>query len=302
VGTLLPARGSRNGGRFIAWLPVVVLPTAAIWLSIGWPAWGRMWLMAVAIYAGFKWLTFATSQAARGATWGKTLGYLLLWTGMDAEAFFGNRADENPPRWSEWAWSIAQLSIGFLLLVGCAPALVDPHPLLAGWLALTGVVSILHFGVSHWLSLIWRSLGVSARHIMDKPVLAKSASDFWGQRWNLAFRDLMYRFVLRPLVPSVGVAWATALVFLVSGLIHDAVISFTAGGGWGLPTLYFVIQAGAVYLERSSLGRRLGLGRGFVGWLFAFAVIAGPAGLLFHRPFIEHVVVPMVRVIQGSAL
>jgi hypothetical protein len=302
MGTLIQARGTRANWRIVAWTPLAVLPIAAVWISTNWPAWGQLWLMAVAIYAGFKWLTFATSKSARTASWPKSLGYLFLWTGMDAEAFFGSRAPENPLRWSEWAWSIAQLSIGFLLFVGIAPHLVDSHPIVAGWVVMTGIVSILHFGVSHLLSLIWRSFGINARHIMDKPMLARSVSDFWGRRWNLAFRDLMHRFVLRPLAPMIGVAWATVAVFVVSGLIHDAVISLTANGGWGLPTLYFMLQAGAVFVERSSLGQRIGLGHGFVGWLFAFAVIALPAGLLFHAPFIEHVVDPMVRAIPGSGL
>ena len=67
--------------------------------------------------------------------------------------------------------------------------------------------------------------------------------------------------------------------------------------GWGLPTLYFLIQAAASFVERSRFGKRLGLGRGLIGWLFAVAVVVGPAGLLFHGPFIANVVVPMVKTI-----
>jgi alginate O-acetyltransferase complex protein AlgI len=261
-----------------------------------------MWLMAVAIYAGFKWLTFAISKTARTANWGKSLGYLFSWTGMDAEQFFANTAPIEPPRWSEWVWSLAQLMIGFWLLIGDAPQLIDSHPLLAGWVAMTGIVSILHFGVSHLLSLVWRSFGVNAQHIMHKPLLARSVSEFWGKRWNLAFRDVMHGFVFRPLAPMVGLKWATAATFFASGVIHDCVISFTGRGGWGWPTLYFLIQPAAMFIERSRFGRRIGLGRGLIGWLFALAVVVGPAGLLFHGPFIEHVVVPMVRAMQDSGL
>jgi hypothetical protein len=165
---------------------------------------------------------------------------------------------------------------------------------------LTGVVSILHFGLSHWLSILWRLGGVNAKHIMDKPVLATSLADFWGRRWNLAFRDLMHQFVLRPLAPRVGTRWAMVAVFLVSGLIHDAVISVAARGGYGLPTLYFLIQAAGLSLERSQMGKRLGLGRGLSGRLFGLAVVLVPAGLLFHPPFIVRVVVPMLAAIQEA--
>src|SRR3954470_21357262 len=92
MGTVLPARGSRGGGVFVAWAPVVLLPLLAAFLSARWPAWQQMWLLAVSIYAGFKWLTFATSSAARRASLGLSVGYLFLWTGMDAEAFFSDHS------------------------------------------------------------------------------------------------------------------------------------------------------------------------------------------------------------------
>jgi len=283
-----------------AWLPLAILPAAAGILTAGLPAWVQMWALAISIYGSFKWLTFAASAAAGKATVGQATGYLLLWTGMDAEAFFGKRANM-APRWSEWVWAVAQTAIGFWILLGLAPLVVRSHPLVTGWLTMAGVVSILHFGLSQLLSLAWRTAGINARHIMHKPLLARSLSDFWGRRWNLAFRDLAHRFVFQPLAPRIGGGWATMAVFLVSGVIHDVVISLTARGGWGLPTLYFLIQGAAVLLERSRVGKRAGLGRGFVGWLFAAVVVLTPAGLLFHPPFITHVVVPMLYVLVGAA-
>ncbi len=298
MATMIRLRGSKAGQQVLAWLPLFLLPTIAILISSAWPAWGRMWALAFAIYAGFKWLTFATSPAASQATWDRQLGYLFLWVGMDAEQFFAARPDIARPRATELLWAVGQLATGAWLLVGLAPRLVESSPYWAGWVAMTGIVSVLHFGVAHFLSLAWRSVGVNARPIMEKPVFARSLADFWGRRWNLAFRDLMHRFVFRPLVPVVGAAWSTVAVFVVSGVIHDAVISYTARGGWGLPTLYFAIQAAAAFVERSTFGKRLGLGRGLLGWLFAVAVVVGPAGLLFHGPFIANVVVPMIQAIQ----
>jgi Membrane bound O-acyl transferase family len=259
-----------------------------------------MWSLAVAIYASLKWLTFATSPAARQTSWLKAAGYLFLWTGMDTDAFFGRHQRVAESRWSEWMWATGQTAAGLGLLLFVAPQLAEAHPMIGGWVAMAGVASTLHFGVSRLLSAAWRTVGVDAVPIMHQPVLAASLADFWGRRWNLAFRDLAYRFVLRPLTPIVGGPWALMAVFLASGLVHDAVISLSAGGGWGLPTAYFLIQGVGTLIERSRLGRRIGLGRGTFGWLYAAAVVVGPVGLLFHPPYVLRVVVPMMDAISRA--
>ena len=86
-------------------------------------------------------------------------------------------------------------------------------------------------------------------------------------------------------------------VFVVSGLVHDLVISLPAGGGYGLPTIYFLIQGVCVMFERSRTGKRIGLRRGIPGWLFCALVVLGPVGLLFHAPFLERVIAPMLEAI-----
>ena len=141
---------------------------------------------------------------------------------------------------------------------------------------------------------IWRRAGIDAPAIIDAPVLASSLSDFCGRRWNFAFRDLAHTFVFKPFVGRLGVAGATIGVFLASGIVHDAVISVPAGAGFGLPTLYFLIQGLGVLFERSQLGRRIGTRKGLTGRLFCIAVVLGPVFLLFHQPFVERVMVPML--------
>ena len=101
-----------------------------------------------------------------------------------------------------------------------------------------GVIFLLHFGTFHLLSLGWRRLGVNAMPLMRNPSRSTSLAEFWGRRWNTAFHELAARFTFRPLRRLVGAGTAASLVFLVSGLIHELVISLPAGGGYGLPTLY----------------------------------------------------------------
>ena len=94
-----------------------------------------------------------------------------------------------------------------------------------------------------------------------------------------------------------GVVGAMLATFLVSGLIHDLVISVPAGGGDGLPTGYFVLQGLGVVGERSGAGRWLGLGEGWRGWVFTVLITAGPAFWLSPPPFVHNVILPMLSVI-----
>ena len=124
--------------------------------------------------------------------------------------------------------------------------------------------------------------------------------DFWSRRWNTAFNTLAHEFAFRPLARRYGAGRATLGVFLISGLVHEAVISLPARGGFGLPTAYFIWQGLGVLVERSRWGRRMGLGRGWRGWLFVVTFVAAPAFWLFHPPFVQHVILPMLQFIGAN--
>jgi hypothetical protein len=281
--------------RILAWWAGIALPAGLALLCAGQPRWVWMWTFAFGIYAGLKWLSFiANAELGRADRW-RSVAYLLLWPGMDAAAFLDPRRRVRAPGSREWISAAVNMACGLGVLIGSVPPVARYSPLAAGWVGLTAICLVLHFGLFKLLSLIWRKMGVEAVAIMHAPFRSASLSEFWGRRWNLAFRDLAHEFVFRPLVGRCGISAATTAVFLVSGLIHDLVISGAAEAGFGRPTLYFLIQAAGLFIERSHFGKHLGLGRGWIGWTFAGIVILGPVGLLFHRPFIEQVVVPMLR-------
>jgi hypothetical protein len=213
---------------------------------------------------------------------------------MDAAAFLSQTDGQRRPARSEWIAAALKTAFGAALLLRAAPAALPGHPLLAGWLAMAGLVFVLHFGTFHLLSLSWRAAGVNAVPLMRNPLRSASLADFWGRRWNAAFHELATRFTFRPLRLRVGPALATLLVFLLSGAIHELVISLPARGGYGLPTGYFVVQGLGLLSERSFYGQRFGLGRGWRGWLFTMLVTAGPVYWLFPPPFVYRVILPML--------
>jgi predicted DCC family thiol-disulfide oxidoreductase YuxK len=283
------------------YLPLLVLPLAALIFRTRLASWVFMWAMAFALYAGCKWLTYrAAVRAARSPGLTRVLGYLVAWPGMNAAEFFTGNSHPAKPRRREWVFAAVKTGFGAILLWGTARLVLPAHPMLAGWIGMTGVVFMLHFGLFHLASLAWRRNGVTATPLMQNPLRAKSLAGFWGRRWNTAFNELAFRFTFRPLCRLTTPAIATVLVFGVSGLVHELVISLPARGGYGLPTIYFLIQGLGILTERSRLGRSFGLERGGRGWIFTMLVTAGPAIWLFHPPFIKNVILPMLTAIGAT--
>jgi hypothetical protein len=272
--------------------PMALLITTAPLL----PSWVFMWLLAATVFAVCKYLTWQR-VAHLEIPWQARTAYFFAWPGMDAEGFLGVPASApcRPPSRRECLFALSKTLLGAALFWGCARHVSGEHPLVRGWIGLAGLVFMLHFGTFHILSCFWRRRGRNAHPLMNWPVLATSVADFWGRRWNTAFRDLTYRFLFEPLSKRWGLYAATLAGFGVSGLIHDLVISFPAGGGYGLPTLYFVLQGFALLGERSRLGRTLGLRGGLIGRSFAWLVVLTPALLLFHPPFVSQVVLPFMQ-------
>lgn len=280
--------------RFLHWLPAIVLPALVFALGATWPRALVAWLLAASVYAGFKWLAFANSRKARTASLGESLSFLFLWPGMDADAFFTPR-EVPQPSVREVAMA-ATLTLAGLLILLTLPSLESHLPVeVRGWLGLIGLALFLLFGVSQLISIAWRIVDVDAQPIMNKPLRATSLANFWGARWNLAFHDIGRIFVWHPLAKRWGALVATIAVFLFSGVVHDLVMSLPLRAGIGWPTLYFGIQGGGVLLERSPFGKRLGLSRGWRGRAYAAVLVLAPLGLLFHQPFLQHVVLPTLK-------
>lgn len=285
--------------RWAAWLPLVSLPPLVALFLNGFPAWIFMWVMALAIYAGGKWLTWWPIRHAPGGASKRTAAaYLLFWVGMDGRPFLNPRAQR--PNRREWVSALLKTLLGASLIWGVVRFTPDDAAPARGWIGMVGMIFLLHFGLFHLLALFWNARGVMVRPLMNNPIAATSLAEFWGRRWNTGFHDLVLANLFRPLVVRTNTAIATLLTFTVSGLIHELVISVPAGAGCGWPTLYFVLQGCGALLERSNAGKRLGLGRGMRGWFFALLIAAIPVGLLFHPPFIHNVILPMLDAIGAT--
>jgi hypothetical protein len=141
------------------------------------------------------------------------------------------------PTSREWAFGAAKFALGVALFLGATRIKSLQAPYLIGWIGMVGIVLMLHFGLFHLLSCAWRHIGVDARPLMDWPLKSTSLSEFWGRRWNTAFRDLLTVFVspadavCRPRGASSADSSSAAL--------SDVVISMPSRGSYGGPTLFF---------------------------------------------------------------
>src|SRR5437868_6586685 len=70
------------------WLPLCLLPIGAMSVRNLFPGWVFMWLLALAIFFGCKWLSWREAKR-RGSDPGiaRSMAYFFAWPGMDATAF-----------------------------------------------------------------------------------------------------------------------------------------------------------------------------------------------------------------------
>jgi hypothetical protein len=290
---------SANAEALFAWLPLLLFFALTLRLRILFSPWVFMWALAFAIFFGLKWATWWRARNSVSHSPWRAAAFLLAWPGTDAKSFLDETRHPRAPRFADWLSAILKTILGAGLLWFVARSCTATRPLLRGWTGMIGLVFLLHFGVFHILALVWQHLGVQAAPIMRAPHRARSLSEFWGKRWNLGFRQLAHDLVFQPLHKYIPAGFASLLVFVVSGLIHDLVISVPARAGYGLPTAYFTLQGLGMVVERSSFGRQIGLGKGFRGFLFFLSIVAAPLFWLFHPPFVLRVIVPFMRAVHS---
>lgn len=288
-----------QGSQWIGWLPLAVLPLAIISCRNRLPAWVFMWALSFAIFFSLKWLTWWRARNRVSHPAWRSVAYLFAWPGMDADAFLDATQHVPSPQRTAWLWATLETAFGAVLMWIVARSLPVGEPLLRGWTGMLGLILLLHFGSFQLIALAWQTFGVNAKPIMSAPLRATSLAEFWGKRWNLGFRQLSYELIFRPLHRILGVEAAGLLVFLVSGLLHDLVISLPARAGYGLPTAYFLLQGTGIAFEHSGFGKRLGLGQGVRGWLYMAVVITAPVYWLFHPWFVERVIIPFMHAIHA---
>src|SRR5438105_5370638 len=139
VSTPGPAGRSRLGThatRLAALVPLI----AALVLGRGLPRWVFMWLIALALFFGAKWITLVPLLRSKSSlSPARLIAYAFLWPGMDPVAFCGGRSVPRPAL-REWADAGIKSLFGAGLTWIAAPHLKAAHVLIAGWIGMIGLV------------------------------------------------------------------------------------------------------------------------------------------------------------------
>lgn len=279
-------------GRGLSWTAAVALLVAAERLTVDSSALVRMFTVIGALFVGMKAVVIVEwkAQTSRALAWRRYAAFALAWPGMRPGDFARPRDSVRPlSAWPGWR-AVALGSV----LVAAARYTWPRSPELAFALALPGFSLILHFGLFRLVAVFWRGHGYDVAPPFDAPLLSTSLGEFWSRRWNRAFSEMTALAVYRPVARRFGTAAALAAAFVLSGVLHELAISVPARGGFGGPMAYFLLHGGLVGVERSLQAR--GRFPWTSGWgrLWTVLWLVLPLPILFHRPFLETVVRPLL--------
>ncbi|KAJ1297689.1 hypothetical protein BS78_01G396200 [Paspalum vaginatum] len=133
------------------------------------------------------------------------------------------------------------------------------------------------------------ALGMEMEPQFDRPYLASCLRDFWGRRWNLMVSAILRPSVYDPVRARGGKAAATLATFLVSGLMHEAMIYYLAlRSPSGEMTAFFLLHGACCVAE--ELCARWWAARGWrppprpVATLIVVVFVAATAFWLFFPP------------------
>ncbi|MDX1479518.1 MAG: membrane bound O-acyl transferase family-domain-containing protein, partial [Saprospiraceae bacterium] len=275
---------ARGAGWLLA---LIVMPLVHFLLSDA-PAGFRMLALIVVLFQLMKNLC-AIEHRNRQWSFSKWVLFSFGWVGMNPVPLF-RRGNRPLPSWSlDMMTGVSRIAIGVAVIWGLR-MLAPQSPgtgIQSALVALTLLVAlslVLHFGMLRINTAVLRYLGYPVPVLFKRPYLSRSLREFWGRRWNIPFVEMTSSIVYRPLRRYLPVTIALFATFLFSGLLHEIAISVSVKACYGLPLIYFLIQALAMLLEDHFK---------FRGSLWVLAMLL-PLPILFHTPFMQEIVWPIL--------
>jgi alginate O-acetyltransferase complex protein AlgI len=272
--------------RAAAWALVVVSVGVAHCLTAAEPAGLRMLAVIGALFFAMKALVSVEARARDGTrlSFLRWAAFATLWPGMRPALVARLQHRSGAAALLRTGLSYVGLGTALFVLAHLTWRLTE-SAVLSTLFLLPALSFLLHFGAFGVLAGLWRAAGADVGPLFRAPWRAESLGEFWSRRWNLAFSEMTSLAVYRPLALRVGRRAALGAAFLFSGLLHEVAISLPVRAGYGRPLLYFAIHGVLTQVERE---------RGPFGRAATFLAVVLPLPLLFHRPFLQGVIWPLL--------
>jgi hypothetical protein len=138
---------------------------------------------------------------------------------------------------------------------------------------------------SLFLELIWMPSGLQFPMHHRFPLVARSLSDFWGNRWNTWVSDWVRQMIFRPMskTPVRGLFAG----FFLSGMVHEIIINVPLYFLYGVNLLgsmmiFFPLQAVGILIER-----KLAPGSPLLKRACLYLFVVAPAPLIFNEAILR---------------
>jgi hypothetical protein len=222
--------------------------------------------------------------------------FALAWPGMDPGTFIAPRIPRQGVGILVFQGVAALTASSFFFLATKFLALNDGGRIPTLVLFFIGASLAVHFGLFTLSAAFWRTAGFDCSPLFLNPFRTRSLGEFWAKRWNVGFSQMAATVAYRPLAGKAPSIWGLLGAFGLSGLLHEAAISLPVQAGFGLPTFYFLLHGVLVAVEH---GRSIQAIDARQPWstIWSFFWLLLPLPLLFHRPFLEGVVGPLIGAI-----
>lgn len=222
------------------------------------------------------------------------IAFALGWPGMDPLPFEQLGKGVKVPLNRRLLYTgLSSMVLGILLLY--VLALLLRHHVLPTYflcqLSFIPFICIFHIGIGNIGTTTWAFLGVKVEPVMLAPWQSETLGSFWGKRWNVPFIQMMRITLFIPFARKNKATWALILSFLISGIFHEIALTLPVHGGYGLPFLYFSLQALLVSAEKKYTGHW----RPSFKRVWVFACLLLPFPLLLPQPFLHKVILPFLN-------
>lgn len=220
--------------------------------------------------------------------------FRFIWPGMSESAFLKKEAAKDIDG-VLFVKGYISFILGVVLLVIFAS--VHYHlksDWIIGFLGLIPLFMIIHFGYATILTSLLRLTNIPVKLLFDSPFLSASLHDFWSRRWNRPFVEMNRKLFYSAFSNKFSRPYAVLFTFVISGLLHELGISYPAGSGWGLPTIYFIIHGSLVLIE-DKYKIALANSHIIIRKLWVWLSILIPLPLLFHEGFRNSIIIPLYR-------